>query len=117
MHTKTEGALQRYLFARCKDVGVMGYKLSSPAKRGVPDVLLIYKGRVVFVELKSPAKTGKLSPLQKHEINLLANQDAEVYVIDEYEQVDELIAAIATELRPADYHRQAVQLRPYPPHS
>lgn len=117
MHTLTEGALQVYTFRKCVLAGITHYKFSSPAKRAVPDLILIYKGRVVFVELKSPAKTGKLSKLQLHELKILAKQGAECYVIDEYEHIDELIKCLKFNYRPANYDKTAIRIRPYTSYS
>lgn len=113
MHAKTEGALQRYINKQCKQFCIACYKFASPSRRGVPDLLLLYNGRVVFVELKSPAKTGVLSPLQHYELELLVAHDAEVYVIDEYEKADELITLICNDKRAAAHGRPPVRLRPY----
>lgn len=113
MRAMTEAGLEKYLARECKKHEIANYKFSSPSRRGVPDQILIYKCRVIFVELKSPAKTGALSQLQIYELVNLEMQGAEIYVIDEYEQVDELINHIGSHTRPASGDRQDLRLRPY----
>lgn len=113
MRTLTEAALEKYSKKECKKAGIANYKFTSPAKRGVPDQLWIFCSRVVFVELKTPAKTGRLSPLQIHELNILIEQGAEIYVIDEYEQIDELIELIRSNRRPETSGRSSLRIRPY----
>lgn len=64
--------LERDLERKCAKIakaeGCLFYKFVSPGKSGVPDRLLIKPGivgEVIFVELKSPKGTGRLTPLQK----------------------------------------------------
>lgn len=64
-----ESALERKVVAHCKAVGVLCYKFSSPARRGVPDRLLLYRGRVMFLELKAEGK--KPTKLQERELSVL----------------------------------------------
>jgi len=93
---KTEKQLQNYLKKKCAEAGVLCYKFSSPAKRGVPDIVLVKPGGgVIFVELKSPAGTGFLSPLQKREIAILRKQAASVCVAESKLCVDNLMYNIA----------------------
>lgn len=113
MRAMTEAGLEKYLARECKKHEIANYKFSSPSRRGVPDQILLYKSRVIFVELKSPAKTGTLSQLQIYELVKLDFQGAEVYVIDEYEQIDELINHIGSHTRPTSGDRQDLRLRPY----
>lgn len=93
MSAKTESGLQAHIVRLCKARGALCYKFESPARRGVPDLLLIYEGRVIFIEVKSPAKTGTLSPLQRHEIKQLRDHGAQVYVIDSYDAATELVSS------------------------
>ena len=99
---KTEKQLQNYLKKRCKENNILYYKFSSPAKRGVPDVILVHclntsvvmPDRVRFVELKSPSKTGRLSALQMLEIANLRDAGAIVHVVETVEQVDNIIEGL-----------------------
>ena len=87
---KTEAHLQAYLFRQAKMHQIFCRKMQASGRRGFPDVLLI-NDRVVFVELKTPAGTGRLSALQKREIELLRHAGADVRVISTKEEADDLI--------------------------
>ena len=64
-----ERELQAYACKALRDVGCLVYKFSSPAKRGVPDLIIVPpNGKVIFVEMKHPNGRGKLSKLQVIEI-------------------------------------------------
>lgn len=51
-----ERDIETYLVKLCKTLGVHRDKFSSPQKRNVPDNILMYRGAVVFLELKAPGK-------------------------------------------------------------
>lgn len=58
-----ESAVERRLVQGVKKAGGLALKFVSPGHAGVPDrLVLLPKGRVIFVELKTT--TGSLSPLQ-----------------------------------------------------
>lgn len=63
------------------------------SRRGVPDRIVIAKGRTIFVELK--ATTGVVTPQQEHVHTLMRAQGAEVVVIDSLEGVDDLVESLA----------------------
>lgn len=75
-----EGELQRWFVKELKKFGCLVYKFASPAKRGVPDLMIIeISGDVYFVEMKHPNGKGKLSPLQKVQIRIMLDQGCDVY--------------------------------------
>jgi len=102
---KTEKDLHNYLKKQCDYHGVIFYKFSSPARRGVPDVILVHRlkysesmpDRVCFVELKSPSGKGRLSDLQLLEIERLRWAGAKVHVLDLPSQVDSLMKLLTEE--------------------
>ena len=51
-----ERQIERYLAEKCAEIGALCDKFSSPQKRSVPDRIVTYEGRVVFVELKATNK-------------------------------------------------------------
>lgn len=67
-------------------IGALVYKFESPSNSGVPDRIVIHKGRVVFVELKKPGK--RLRPLQRIVIERMRSHGASCDVISTPEQVD-----------------------------
>lgn len=67
-----ESKLERYLVKRCRKLGILCYKFVSPGRRGVPDRILLFQGKVVFLELKALGKIP--SRLQIREIYLIREQ-------------------------------------------
>jgi hypothetical protein len=53
------------VFADC----AICYKFSAPSHRGVPDRLIVIRGKCLFIEFKAPGR--RPSPLQQHEIDRL----------------------------------------------
>ena len=67
-----EKDIERILTEEVKRLGGRSYKWVSPGNDGVPDRIVILPDTgVIFVELKS--ETGKLSPVQKVQIERLRN--------------------------------------------
>ena len=91
---ETERDLQLYLKNAAKAAGVYQRKMVAVGHVGFPDLLLAHRGRVVFVELKTPRGTGRLSEKQKREIGRLLAVGVEVQVIWQQGEVDELIREI-----------------------
>lgn len=65
----TESQLERKVVEWCRDEGILTYKFSSPAHRGVPDRIFLYAGRIMFLEFKQAGK--KPTALQMRELSLL----------------------------------------------
>lgn len=87
----TEAQFQAKCIKRAKEAGFLAYKFASPAHRGVPDVIFIKDGRVVFVEFKHPNGKGRLSTLQRSTIDKMEAHGAVVYVIDNFEEFEMLV--------------------------
>ena len=65
-----ENEIERVLVEEVKRLGGRAYKWTSPGNDGVPDrIVFLPDTRVIFVELKTD--TGRLSPLQKIQIDRL----------------------------------------------
>lgn len=65
-----ESEIERVLVEEVKRLGGRAYKWTSPGNDGVPDrIVFLPDTRVIFVELKTD--TGRLSPLQKIQIDHL----------------------------------------------
>lgn len=63
-----------------KRLGGVAYKFTSPGNSGVPDRLVVFRGRApIFVELKT--KTGKLTELQEVQIERLRSLGQDVRVL------------------------------------
>lgn len=65
-------------------------KLFSPGTSGMPDrIVLLPNGRAFFVELKAPGK--KPRPLQERVHEKLRELGFDVYVIDSFEKINEVL--------------------------
>lgn len=75
-----ESEIEKILVEEVRSAGGIAYKFSSPGNDGVPDRLIVLPGgRVIFVELKT--KRGKLTKLQKMQLNRLWNRGAVAYCV------------------------------------
>lgn len=61
----TEKTFQKKVIAEAKKRGIFVCKMEAVGQRGFPDLLLVFNGQSLYLELKSPKGTGKLSPLQE----------------------------------------------------
>ena len=93
--TKSEKNLQRYLIISAELHDIFCRKVQAVGHVGFPDVFLARNGRIVLVELKSPTGKGRLSKKQEKEIERLRNEGINVYVIDSYAGVDDVIKNLA----------------------
>lgn len=100
---QNERQLQEYTKKQAKKYSMGFYKMQCVGKTGFPDVLITYNGWVAFIELKSPAGTGRLSPRQTIMISELVNRDVEVYVIKDKEKIDQIIKSLV-EREPKPVH-------------
>lgn len=90
LEAKIEDKLRKSIEA----IGGKAFKFSSPSNNGVPDRIILLKGKTYFVELKSPGK--KLRPLQRAVSRKFNKLGFKVYVIDSKEKVGEFIDEICT---------------------
>ena len=88
---QTEKQLQNYLKYEARKIGASFDKVESRSRRGFPDCLLILRGFVVLVEVKTPSGKGRLSPLQVRVIYDLRQHGASVAILETKEEVDNLL--------------------------
>ena len=75
-----EKEIERVLVEQVKRLGGRAYKWVSPGNDGVPDrIVILPDTRPIFVELKT--NTGKLSALQKIQIDRLRKMGQRVEVV------------------------------------
>jgi hypothetical protein len=68
-----EKQIEKKVVDYCRKRGFLCYKFSSPANRGVPDRIIIGKGKVLFLELK---RKGEMpTALQFREIQRIWGMD------------------------------------------
>lgn len=90
----TEKYIEKYLINRIKELGGKAFKFSSPSNNGVPDRIVLYRGKCYFVELKRPnVKPRRLQKIVHEEFQKLGFK---VYVIDSVEKVGDFISEIST---------------------
>lgn len=87
--TLLERDVERKIAQYAKEKGMLTYKFTSPACRGVCDRIFIFMGRVLFMEIKT--STGKLSENQKRHQSLLRSHGANAVVVYGFEQGKETI--------------------------
>jgi hypothetical protein len=87
-----ERTVERYLVKKCRNVGILCIKLIPDYMAGLPDRMVLHKGRAIFVELKAPGQVSR--PIQKHVQRLLINSGFAVYELDSQERVDEFLRSI-----------------------
>lgn len=89
--TERERDIEQYLVQQIRRLGGKAYKWTSPGNAGVPDrIVFLPQGRVVFVELKT--RTGKLTRLQRIQIETIKGLGQDVRVLYGREQVEEFLA-------------------------
>lgn len=84
-----ERDIEAYLVKRCKEIGALCDKFTSPQRRSVPDRLITFGGRVLFVELKATGKKPTEAQVRDHERRRAAG--ASVYWVDSFAGVDLLL--------------------------
>lgn len=85
MPTIRESALEVALWRAVEAAGHYCRKWTSPGHRGVPDRIVIARGRVHFVELKAPGKQPSAEQQREHE--RIAAAGGKVWVIDSLDGV------------------------------
>lgn len=80
-----ERVIERHFVQAVEQAGHYVRKWASPGQRGVPDRIVIARGRVHFVELKAPGRQATV--LQQREHQRIANAGGVVWVIDSLEGV------------------------------
>lgn len=87
-----ERDIEAYLVKRCKEIGALADKFTSPQRRSVPDRLITFGGRVLFVELKATGKKPTEAQVRDHERRRAAG--AEVVWLDSEDAADEVVHAL-----------------------
>lgn len=87
-----ENKVERYLDSEIMKLGGITRKWVSPGVNGVPDRIVIVKGRVYFVEVKTV--DGRLSSWQEREINRLIKHGVNARAVFGQDGVDQLIKSI-----------------------
>lgn len=87
-----ESIIEEKLVLECKKIRALCLKFISPGNKGVPDRIVLYKGKLYFVELK--ATNGVPGQLQLWWHKTLRAMGFEVWVINSLEQVKQFTDAL-----------------------
>ena len=95
-----EHAIESKLETACIERGWLCPKASSPGKGGFPDrIVITNNGIVVFVEVKRPYEIPRKLQVKQF-LKPIAEHDANVVVVSNEEQVDELISQLEQNILP-----------------
>jgi hypothetical protein len=92
MSTKSiilERDLEAKVVRYAHDLGLLAYKFTSPAHRGVPDRLIVGRGRVLFLELKR--KGCVPTALQARELERINQRGVAAGWADDFETAQRMI--------------------------
>ena len=77
-----ESKIQAKIIKRFADAGYMVIKLIKTSKNGIPDLMALKDGKVLFVEVKRPL-LGKLSKVQEYRIKELKEYGFDTLILTE----------------------------------
>lgn len=89
MSNTRENQIENYLKLKTEHYGGLCLKFKS-SYAGVPDRIVIFNGKVAFVELKRP-KGGRLSPLQRYWAKELTRLGCIYALIKNKQEVDDFL--------------------------
>lgn len=85
-----ERDIERKLVRAAKSKGGLALKFTSPGFVGMPDrLLLLPRGKLAFVEVKSPGKKPRALQLKCHK--MLRQLGFRVYVLDNVVQIEKIL--------------------------
>ena len=88
-----EKAIEKKLVQAVKSAGGIAVKFVSPGFDGMPDrIVLLPGGHMAFVEVKAPGE--KPRPLQLVRHKLLRGLGFKVYILDDEQQIEKILAGI-----------------------
>ena len=94
MHVRTrkirESAVQAYLIAKIRAAGGFAVKIESPSRRGIPDVLIIWRRFTLFVEVKMSTRS-KPSAIQSLTIREMREAGGHVTVVSGKAEADDYL--------------------------
>lgn len=84
-----ERDVERHLTKAVRAAGGLALKFTSPARRNVPDRVVVLNGRTHFVELKRPGE--RPTTAQEREHDRISDAGGTVWVVDSVEGADKLV--------------------------
>lgn len=95
-----EGSIERYLTKQVKDIDGLCYKWVCPGHVGVPDRIVLHKGSVYFIEVKT--KSGRQTIKQINIMNNIIDQQHAIYIISSKDEVDDFIRSVIFKIENAN---------------
>ena len=86
---EAERTVEQALKRSVEKAGGCCYKFTSPSRAGVPDRIVVLRGRVVFVELKATGEKPRV--LQKAVAKTIRKAGGRVYCLSSVEQVKSFV--------------------------
>lgn len=90
LNRKREKKIEAALVSRVEKMAGYAIKLSAYGRRGLPDRMVILKGRIIFIEVKSPGEEP--SRQQRLWLDRLTQLGFKAVVLDSVEGIDEVLA-------------------------
>lgn len=91
----SEATLEKRLVTKITNLGGIAWKFTSPGTIGVPDRIIMFQGKLCFVEMKAPGK--QMREIQKWRKEQIEREGFPVMCLNSEEQVDEFINCIIRE--------------------
>jgi hypothetical protein len=88
-----EKELESYMRREVERLGGRAYKWVSPGNDGVPDRIVVFPGKVRFVEMKAPG--GVLRPQQELQIDWLKDKGIDVAVLSSRADIDDWLKGLS----------------------
>ncbi len=92
-----ERTLQRKIITALRGAGYIACKFESPGQRGVPDLLVLWRGRAAFIEVKRPGTAPTVQ--QRMQMDRLAAAGAVVGVATSVSEALDVAAKLRLEPR------------------
>lgn len=92
MDSLNEKQIERKFVEAVKGMGGRALKFVSPGMSGVPDRIVLIRGKAYFAEMKAPGE--KMRPLQMRRKKQLECLGFGVFCIDSPEKIDEVLREI-----------------------
>ena len=89
--SRPEAKVEEHLRRRVTAAGGLAEKI-APVRAGVPDRLVVLRGRVYLVELKAPG--GRVRPVQRYWHSLAASAGVQVYLLSSIQEVDAFVSSV-----------------------
>lgn len=91
--------LQKYLLTKLKKYDCLAFSNNATGfgMRGIPDVTVISKHKVIYVEIKDARTNDRLSKLQTYRIKQIIDYGVPVLILKTQEEVDDFVKALELE--------------------